>query len=91
VSNKRKKTFETKSKSSIFEDPTIEEVIVPDEALTYIIANYLNLKNKDGVLAMVGISPHTVETVLQLLIDWGALRGHVKNGVLHLGEPRQKE
>lgn len=61
------------------------EVSIPDEAIYYIVGNYLQKKYTAGVPAVVGISTQTVEDVLQLLVDWSALNGYVRDGVISIG------
>ena len=61
------------------------EVSIPDDAIYYIVGNYLQKKYTAGVPVVVGISTQTVEDVLQLLVDWSALNGHVQDGVISIG------
>lgn len=61
------------------------EVSIPDDAIYYIVGNYLQKKYTAGVPVVVGISTQTVEDILQLLIDWSALNGHVQDGVISIG------
>lgn len=79
----KNKTFEVRDGTLVPEGT--QEVLIPDEALSYIVSHYLQEKNKDGMPIVIGISPHAVEAVLQLLIDWSAANGYVKNGILTLG------
>ena len=80
---KKTKTFEVR-KGELVPEGT-QEVIIPDEALNYIVSHYLRAKNKEDMPIVVGISLDTVEAVLQLLIDWSAANGYVKDGVLTIG------
>ena len=80
-----KKSTKFEVKKGKFVPEGSQEVIVPDEALKYIVANFLQEKNNDGMPIVIGVSHHTVETVLQLLIDWAMLNGYVKDGILTIG------
>lgn len=83
MARKKQQTFEVR-KGEIVPEGT-QEVLIPDEALSYIVSHFLEEKNKDGMPIVIGISQHTVEAVIQLLIDWSAANGYVRNGVLTLG------
>ena len=64
-----------------------QKVTIDDEAIYYIVNNYLQEKTKtSGLSVLVGISSETVEDVLRLFIDWAALRGYIEDGVLTIGE-----
>lgn len=61
-------------------------ITIPDEAIYYIVSNYMQQKtNVSGISVLLGISAETVENVLQLFIDWASLHGYTKNGVLTIG------
>jgi hypothetical protein len=62
-----------------------EEIIIPDQAVDFIVSRYLQERNKDDLPVVTGISTDTVETVLQLFLDWAGKRNYIKNGVLTLG------
>lgn len=85
-----------RSKAKIFQpaqkghQEATKSVEIPDEALTYIVANFLRQKNKDGMPVVIGVSSHTVEAVLQLLVDWAMLNGYVKDGVMVLGNQTEQ-
>lgn len=65
-------------------------IIVPDEAVYYVVSRYLEGKNKEGFEPVViGISTGTVESILQLFVDWAGRNGHVKDGVLTIGSPTE--
>lgn len=83
-----------KSKSKKFEanegawaKDVVTEVTIPDEAIYYIVNNYLQNRSSTGVPVVLGISTQTVEDILQLLVDWAARSGHVKDGVISIGTP----
>lgn len=80
--NKSKKLESSKGSLS---SSGVQEVIIPDEALTYIISNFLQEKNKGDSPVVIGVSSSTVETVLQLFIDWAAKNGYVKGGIMTIG------
>lgn len=62
-----------------------QKVVIPDEAIYYIVSNYLQEKTKTtGVSVLVGISTEAVQEVLRLFVDWAGMRGLVKDGVLTL-------
>jgi hypothetical protein len=63
------------------------EVTIPDEAIYYIVNNYLQNRNATGVPVVLGVSTQTVEDILQLLVDWAARTGHIKDGVISIGDP----
>ena len=48
---------------------------VPDSAINYIVNNFLLAGRKEGVPIVVGISPQTVETVLELFFHWAEQSG----------------
>lgn len=60
-------------------------VCIPDEAVYYIVSNYLQNRSATGVPAVIGVSTQTVEEVLQLLVDWSAKSGHINDGVISIG------
>ena len=63
-----------------------EELIIPNEAIRYVVNNFLQEKaasNKTPVI--VGISTADVESVLQLFVNWAAKNGYIKNGILTIG------
>jgi len=63
-----------------------QKITIPDEAIYYIVSNFLREKMKTpGLSVLVGVPAETVEQVLQLFIDWSALQGRVKDGVLTIG------
>jgi hypothetical protein len=64
------------------------EVSIPDEAVYYIVSNYLQNQTTPGIPVVVGISTQTVEDILQLLVDWSARSGHIKDGVINIGIPK---
>lgn len=66
-------------------DAKILSVEIPDEAVDYIVSRFLMKKANTGESVITGISTDTVETVLSLLVDWGAATNRVKQGVLFLG------
>jgi hypothetical protein len=64
----------------------IEEVIIPDEAIYYIVGRYLQDRNEEGLSpVVVGVSTHTVEKILQLFVDWAHTNNYIKNGILTVG------
>jgi len=65
-----------------------QTIMVPDEAIYYVVSHYLQGKNKEGFEPVViGISTGTVENILQLFVDWAGRNGYVKDGVLTIGSP----
>lgn len=63
-----------------------QEIIIPDEAISYIMGRYLQGKNIDGSAPIiVGIPTTVVEDILQLFIDWANSNGYVKNGIMTIG------
>lgn len=62
------------------------EFEIPDEAIDYIIRNYLLKVQVAGVPVSLGIAQRDVEAVLQLLFDWCSLKGYLKDGLLTLGK-----
>jgi len=81
--HKKSTVFEVKQGRLVAEGS--QEVIVPDEALNYIVTHFLQEKNSSDMPIVIGVSSHTVEAILQLLIDWAAGNGYVKNGIMTLG------
>ena len=84
-SKTKKKKFEANEGNWATGDVT--EVSIPDEAIYYIVSNYLQNKTTPGIPVVVGISTQTVEDILQLLIDWSARSGYIKDGVISIGIP----
>jgi len=66
----------------------VTEVSIPDEAIYYIVNNYLQNKSITGVPVVLGVSTQTVEEIFQLLVDWAARSGHIKDGVINIGTPQ---
>ena len=62
-----------------------QEVIIPDEAIIYIVNNFFLARRIEGVQIVRGISDADVELVLNLLIKWADTSGYVKNNILTLG------
>ena len=84
MAKKSSKSFSPRNNQFIPSDA--EEIIIPDEAIYYIVSRYLQGRNKEGdVPVVVGISTNTVEDVLQLFIDWAAQSGYIKDGMLTIG------
>jgi hypothetical protein len=69
---------------------TVTEVSIPDEAISSIVSNHLTSRATVGVPTVIGVSPHTVEDVLQLLVDWSAKNGYIKDNVIHIGVDQNK-
>ena len=84
-----KKTRTITAQKKQFSTDETQEVIIPDDALRYIVSHYIQEKNKGDMPVVIGISSSTVEAVLQLLVDWAAASGYVKDGVLTLGEQEE--
>lgn len=63
----------------------VESLTMPDEVIDYVVSHFLQKRQTDGVVVSVGISAETVETVLQLFVDWAALNGYVNNNVMVIG------
>ena len=83
--SKKSKSKKFVAKSQPWEEEATQ-VIIPDEAVYHIVSNYLQIKRTTGVSVLTGVSTQTVEDILQLLVNWGAEAGKIKQGVLHLGE-----
>lgn len=62
------------------------KINIPDKAIDYIIREYLQQKHVEGVSITVGVSQKTVETIVQLFLDWHAKNGYIKDGVLIIGD-----
>ncbi len=63
-----------------------QRLTLPDEAIYYVVSNYLQRRTKtSGVSVIVGVSTETVEEILRHFVDWAALHGHIKEGVLTIG------
>ena len=61
-----------------------QEFFLPDQAVSYIVSHYLEVMQQKEVPIVLGISQKTVESVLQLFIDWAGKYGYLKDGVLTL-------
>lgn len=63
-----------------------EELIIPDEAISYVISNYLQKKSMEGNSPIVvGISTHVVQDVLSIFVSWAGKNGYIKDGILIIG------
>lgn len=82
---KRKKSTKFEVKNGQLVPEGSQEVMIPDEALDYIVTHFLRESNKEGMPVVIGVSSHTVESVLQLLVDWAAASGYVRDGIMTLG------
>jgi Zn finger protein HypA/HybF involved in hydrogenase expression len=49
---------------------SITEFNVPDEAVSFIVSNYLRKKSVEAVSLTVGIPSNTVEDILLLFFQW---------------------
>jgi hypothetical protein len=79
------KKFEVPQKS--WEPDKVPPIIVPDDAIYYVVNNYLQNKDRgDGVSVLVGIPSETVEDVIKLLIAWAHQSGKIKDGAVYIGE-----
>ena len=66
-------------------------LIIPDEALYFIVSRYLENKNEAGSEAVVvGIKPDTVEEVVRLFVEWASLNGYINNNMLVIGVEKIK-
>jgi len=74
--------MEVKSNQHLTSKSSDSTFFVPDEALDYIIRNYLYQKQVSGVPVTLGISHSDVETVLQLFVSWASMKGYVSEGVM---------
>lgn len=84
MAKKKDKTYIRRGGKFVPEDA--EELVIPDEALYYVVSHYLQGKNTEGsVPVVVGISTQTVEDVLRLFVDWAARNGYIKNGIMTIG------
>lgn len=63
---------------------SITEFNVPDEAIIYIVTNYLKKKSVESVSLTVGIPSNTVEDILTLFFQWSDKKHYVEEGVLTL-------
>jgi len=62
------------------------ELIVPDDAITFIVSRFLQGKNVEGGVPVVtGISTQAVEEVLRLFVLWAGDNSYIKDGILVLG------
>ena len=77
-----------KSKKEPVEVPSGKQVVtIPDEAIYYIVSNFLQEKTKvSGLSVLVGVPADTVEQVLRLFVEWSARMGYVRDGVLTVGK-----
>lgn len=61
---------------------SITELNIPDEAIIYIVTNYLNKKSVESVSLTVGIPSSTVEDVLSLFFQWANKKSLIEEGIL---------
>lgn len=61
---------------------SITEYSIPDEAITYIVSNYLKKRSVESVSLTVGIPSNTVEDILILFFQWAEKKSLVEEGVL---------
>ena len=57
---------------------------IPDNTIGYIVSRYLQNRASENTTIVKGISPDTVEEVMELFFEWAQLNGHVQDGVLSL-------
>ena len=62
-----------------------QKVTIPDDAIYYIVNQYLMFKQGEGSQVVKGLSPEDVEAVLHIFIDWADKKGYVKNNTLIMG------
>lgn len=63
-----------------------QKLTVPDDAIYYVVSNFLEKKTKtSGVPVLIGISTQTVEEVIGLFVDWAAANGYVRDGIMTIG------
>lgn len=58
---------------------SITEFNVPDEAVAFIVSNYLRKKSVEAVSLTVGIPSNTVEDILLLFFQWAEKNSLVEN------------
>ena len=61
---------------------SIKELNIPDEAISYIVTNYLKKKSVESVSLTVGIPSNTVEDVLTLFLQWADKKSLVEDSTL---------
>lgn len=63
----------------------VEGVVIPDEAIYYIVSNFLQKRSVPGMPVVTGVSTQTVEDILQLLVDWSTKNGYVDGATITIG------
>ena len=61
-----------------------EAVEIPDEAVMYVINNYMIKKQIEGVPIAVGIGYEAAELVIKLFLDWAEKTGRVEDKTISL-------
>ena len=63
-----------------------DNLIIPDEAISFIVRNYLMRQHTEGLQVSLGVNQHTVEAVLELFIAWAKASKRIENNSIVLGE-----
>jgi len=63
-----------------------KNLIVPDDAIAYIVRNYLAQRRTEGLPVAVGVSQNVVQTVLDLFVAWAKEAKRVQDNTIVLGE-----
>jgi Zn finger protein HypA/HybF involved in hydrogenase expression len=61
---------------------SIKEFNIPDEAITFIVTNYLKKKSVESVSLTVGIPSNTVEDIITLFFQWADRKSLVEDSKL---------
>lgn len=78
------KNYKYRNGSLVSEDT--EELLIPDEAIHYVVSNFLQGKTvKGGAPVIIGVTTSDVENVLQLFVNWADRNGYIKGGILTIG------
>lgn len=85
MAKKRTPVLDSNNKPLVPAGSKVTTVEVPDEAIDYIVSRFLMKQAGNGESLVTGVSTDVVETVLSLLVDWAAINGQVKDGILFIG------